>query len=657
MDNLSEWDVFLSHSSKDKATVRDVAERLRADGIRVWFDEWEILPGDHILARIEDGLEHSRRLVLCMSANAFGSDWAQLEGGVFRFNDPLNRQRRLVPLRLDESPIKDCLAPFLYISWLPADREQQYPRLLEACRPQTVPAPEQPPGPRKLAAPVTVPAVVSTPAVAASIDDVPPALLALLLQSKVTPFVGAGISMAAPTSLPSAPELARDLIASGYGKEGDDLEEIAERCWATNGNGQLFATALPISDWRNRRTNVCHQVLAELAAEGLVHTILTTNWDTCLESAMHEVGVQFSPLRRTADLAVAAHGVVRVGKLHGCIEDPGTIVARRTEVDSAEWGSEWAEALTLHSGLSDSLLFVGYSGASRAATGTIGRIRREPHSAGLDWVVDYLPRDAAEGRERPAGFLAALRVGADKYIESDAGAFFWSLRHQVFPLLLSEPRRRARVRIEKLFQPTHVNAAGVLGAAERVEQAWVELGQVGAQVELQSCVPSRMTAPSRYIPILGLSHELGAYWSWIAMLVWAGAGQIELCSDGVNVTVAGGGTHLPVVPVLCEGTERRDEACAITLSSMAKAPSPSIAYIGVVVGGQGPITGPARRYSMVRGLASANVARGGEVRVAWQEAGTLFNVVTANADEGPLAQTLQRTAANYVAQAMAGVTA
>jgi hypothetical protein len=33
------YDVFLSHSSQDKAVVRPLAERLRADGLRVWFDE------------------------------------------------------------------------------------------------------------------------------------------------------------------------------------------------------------------------------------------------------------------------------------------------------------------------------------------------------------------------------------------------------------------------------------------------------------------------------------------------------------------------------------------------------------------------------------------------------------------------------------------
>lgn len=41
------YDVFLSHSSKDKAIVRDIAERLRDDGLRVWLDEWVLKPGDN----------------------------------------------------------------------------------------------------------------------------------------------------------------------------------------------------------------------------------------------------------------------------------------------------------------------------------------------------------------------------------------------------------------------------------------------------------------------------------------------------------------------------------------------------------------------------------------------------------------------------------
>jgi WD40 repeat protein len=129
------FDVFISHSSKDKNIVRTIAERLRVDGLRVWFDESEIRPGDSIPAKIEEGLEQSRVLVLCMSAQAFGSDWAQLEAGTFRFRDPLNRERRFIPIRLDDSPIRGSLAQYLYINWSLEEHEQEYAKLLEACKP------------------------------------------------------------------------------------------------------------------------------------------------------------------------------------------------------------------------------------------------------------------------------------------------------------------------------------------------------------------------------------------------------------------------------------------------------------------------------------------------------------------------------------------
>ena len=61
-DPLFTHNVFLSHRAKDKAVVRPLAERLRADGVKVWFDEWVFKPGDSIespqskTAKIEEGL-------------------------------------------------------------------------------------------------------------------------------------------------------------------------------------------------------------------------------------------------------------------------------------------------------------------------------------------------------------------------------------------------------------------------------------------------------------------------------------------------------------------------------------------------------------------------------------------------------------------------
>ena len=100
----------MSHNSHDKAVVRELAERLKADGLRVWFDEWEIKLGDSIPSSIEAGLQQSRVLVLCMSQHAFASDRTTLESQTFRFRDPLNRQRRFIPLRLDDTEPKGSLA-------------------------------------------------------------------------------------------------------------------------------------------------------------------------------------------------------------------------------------------------------------------------------------------------------------------------------------------------------------------------------------------------------------------------------------------------------------------------------------------------------------------------------------------------------------------
>jgi hypothetical protein len=129
-DPVFTHDVFFSHSAKDKAVAQPLAERLRRDGLKVWFDEWVPKPEAPLAhrmgkgagmraAKIEEGLEHSRVLPLaqrigegarragegCMSANAFGAEWAQLEAGTFQFCDPLYNEPNFIPLRSSQHTI------------------------------------------------------------------------------------------------------------------------------------------------------------------------------------------------------------------------------------------------------------------------------------------------------------------------------------------------------------------------------------------------------------------------------------------------------------------------------------------------------------------------------------------------------------------------
>lgn len=43
--------VFISHTSKDKPSVEALAHALRERGIEPWFDGWESVSGDDIVAK------------------------------------------------------------------------------------------------------------------------------------------------------------------------------------------------------------------------------------------------------------------------------------------------------------------------------------------------------------------------------------------------------------------------------------------------------------------------------------------------------------------------------------------------------------------------------------------------------------------------------
>ena len=58
--------VFLSHSNKDSETVRRIADDLVAADIDVWLDAWEIVAGDSIVQKIQEGLEDSDLLAVAL---------------------------------------------------------------------------------------------------------------------------------------------------------------------------------------------------------------------------------------------------------------------------------------------------------------------------------------------------------------------------------------------------------------------------------------------------------------------------------------------------------------------------------------------------------------------------------------------------------------
>ena len=139
-----QYDVFLSHNAKDKPRVRKLAEQLKKAGVRVWLDEWAIKAGDIIALKVEEGLEQSRVLLLCISPAALASGWVAQERSTAIHRDPANAGRRFIPLLLGDCDLPDTLAKYKYVDFR-EESETAFADVLSACRPETesvAPAPQ-----------------------------------------------------------------------------------------------------------------------------------------------------------------------------------------------------------------------------------------------------------------------------------------------------------------------------------------------------------------------------------------------------------------------------------------------------------------------------------------------------------------------------------
>jgi len=121
------FDVFLSYSQADKSIMHSVAIRLYNAGLRVFSARADV-------ATVKEALECSRVMILFLSRNAFGTEWSTLESYTFPFRDPSNQERRFIPVRLDDSPVKEGLKEFALVDFRQRN-EAEYHKLIAACQP------------------------------------------------------------------------------------------------------------------------------------------------------------------------------------------------------------------------------------------------------------------------------------------------------------------------------------------------------------------------------------------------------------------------------------------------------------------------------------------------------------------------------------------
>jgi hypothetical protein len=107
--------VFLSHASEDKARfVVKFAEALVRNGVDVWLDRWEMLPGDGLIQKIfEEGLKKASAVIVVLSRHSVAKPWVREELDVAAVNR-INRGSKLIPVILDDCEVPEVLQATLW---------------------------------------------------------------------------------------------------------------------------------------------------------------------------------------------------------------------------------------------------------------------------------------------------------------------------------------------------------------------------------------------------------------------------------------------------------------------------------------------------------------------------------------------------------------
>jgi tetratricopeptide (TPR) repeat protein len=129
--------VFLSHSSKDKAFVKDLYARLTRDGVDCFFDAESIGWGDNWVRALERALDECTQIIFILSPDFCNSEWVEVERTSSLADDPSGLKRKVRLLMLHDCRSLPTFPRFLkQIQSLdvstPSAFEANYPKICHA---------------------------------------------------------------------------------------------------------------------------------------------------------------------------------------------------------------------------------------------------------------------------------------------------------------------------------------------------------------------------------------------------------------------------------------------------------------------------------------------------------------------------------------------
>ena len=100
------YDVFLSHTSSDKASVEFLAHRLIEEGLKPFLDKWHLIPGEPWQEKLEEALDQSRTCAVFLGPSGLGP-WENEEMRNALDQRVRDKSFRVIPILLPDTNLKD----------------------------------------------------------------------------------------------------------------------------------------------------------------------------------------------------------------------------------------------------------------------------------------------------------------------------------------------------------------------------------------------------------------------------------------------------------------------------------------------------------------------------------------------------------------------
>jgi tetratricopeptide (TPR) repeat protein len=120
------WDVFVSYGHEDAEWVRVLAGNLHRAGFEVFLDEWELVGGDRVTGRLEEGIRGSASGVLVVSPHSLSRPWVREEYEALLRQAVQDPGRRLIPVLYADADLPPFLANRLWVDFRAATTGPEY---------------------------------------------------------------------------------------------------------------------------------------------------------------------------------------------------------------------------------------------------------------------------------------------------------------------------------------------------------------------------------------------------------------------------------------------------------------------------------------------------------------------------------------------------